>query len=231
MSLGESHQEITGRVRIGTSEGFGAHYLAKRLPAMVAAYPDLEVELVALPRNYSLGMREVDIAITMDRPDTGDIRFKKLTSYALGIYGAAAYFKDRPRPLSVADLSSHRWCGYIMDLLFTTELDLLTFGGQAITPWYRTTSVSAQLEAVIGGSVIAVLPCYMALQRGGLERLLPDDVSIERTYWISVHGDQADSPRIRALMQQIERHVHLDRLLFLPVSAGAKGEPAAVAQT
>jgi ABC-type nitrate/sulfonate/bicarbonate transport system permease component len=61
---------------------------------MVGAYPNLEVELVALPRNYSLGMREVDIAITMDRPDTGDIRLKKLTSYALGIYGTPAYFKD-----------------------------------------------------------------------------------------------------------------------------------------
>jgi DNA-binding transcriptional LysR family regulator len=229
MSLGESNREIAGRVRIGTSEGFGAHYLARRLPAMVAAYPDLEIELVALPRNYSLGMREVDIAITMDRPETGDVRLKKLTPYALGIYGAPSYFKDRPRPSSVADLPDHRWCGYIMDLLFTTELDLLTFGGQAITPWYRTTSVSAQLEAVIGGSVIAVLPCYMALQREGLERLLPDEVSIERSYWISVHGDQADSPRIRTLMQQIERHVHLDKPLFLPSGVRAEGEPATIA--
>ena len=229
MSLGESHQEIAGRVRIGTSEGFGAHYLAKRLPAMVAAFPDLEIELVALPRTYSLGMREVDIAITMDRPETGDIRLKKLTSYALGIYGAPSYFQERPRPSSVADLPDHRWCGYIMDLLFTTELDLLTFGGQAITPWYRTTSVTAQLEAVRGGSAIAVLPCYMALQHDGLERLLPNEVNIERTYWISVHGDQADSPRIRTLMQQIERHVHLDRPLFRPGGARAEGEPATIA--
>ena len=34
---------------------------------MVVAYPDLEIELVALPRTYSLAKREVDIAITMDR--------------------------------------------------------------------------------------------------------------------------------------------------------------------
>jgi DNA-binding transcriptional LysR family regulator len=224
MSLGESHQEISGRVRIGTSEGFGAHYLAKRLPLMVAAYPDLEIELVALPRTYSLAMREVDIAITMDRPDTGDIRLKKLTPYALGIYAAPAYLSERPRPASIDDLPDHRWCGYIMDLLFTSELDLLTFEGQVITPWYRTTSVSAQLEAVVGGSAIAVLPCYMAEQRGGLERLLPDQVNIERSYWISVHGDLAKSPRIHTLMQQIERHVHLDRPLFLPPSVRAEVE-------
>jgi DNA-binding transcriptional LysR family regulator len=88
-----------------------------------------------------------------------------------------------------------------------------------ITPRYRTTSVSAQIEAVAGGSVIAVLPCYMASQRGGLERLLPDEVSIERSYWISVHGDLVDSPRVRTLMQQIEQQVHRDRSLFLPGAA------------
>ena len=30
LSLGESRQDISGRVRIGTSEGFGAHYLVVR---------------------------------------------------------------------------------------------------------------------------------------------------------------------------------------------------------
>jgi hypothetical protein len=45
---------------------------------------------------------------------------------------------------------------------------------------------------------------------------LPKHVNIERSYWISVHGDLADSPRVRALMRAIERRVHLDRALFVP---------------
>ena len=216
LPLGEARQRVSGRVRIGTSEGFGAHYLAQRLPAMTEPYPDLEVELVALPRSYSLGMREVDLAITMDRPDSGDVRFKKLTSYALGIYGAPAHFENRSRPSTLEDLSDQSWCGYIKELLFTSELDLMTFESQVTTPKYRTTSVTVQLEAVLSGSVIAILPCYMASQRGGLERILANQVSIERSYWISVHGDLADSPRVRALMQAVERQVHLDRPLFLP---------------
>src|ERR1700744_826387 len=230
MSLGDSRQEIAGRVRIGTSEGFGAHYLAKRLPAMVSAYPDLEIELVALPRTYSLAMREVDIAITMDRPETGDIRLKKLTPYTLGIYGAPEYFADRPRPSSVDDLPDQRWCGYIMDLLFTSELDLLTFEGQVITPWYRTTSLSAQLEAVVGGTAIAVLPSYMASQRGGLERLLPERVNFEPSFWILVHSEYDDSPRIRALMQELERQVRRDRAVFLPSTAPAQRALEAVTE-
>jgi DNA-binding transcriptional LysR family regulator len=215
-SLGEARQHVSGRVRIGTSEGFGGHYLAPRLSAMIAPYPDLEVELVALPRSYSLGLREVDLAITMDRPGAGDVRFKKLTGYQLGIYGTPSHFGNRPRPLSLDDLAEQSWCGYIKELLFTSELDFMTFESQDIAPRFRTTSVTAQLEAVLSGSVIAILPCYMAAQRNGLERLLPKHVNIERSYWISVHGDLADSPRVRALMRAIERRVHLDRALFVP---------------
>ena len=171
-------------------------------------------------------MREVDIAISMDRPDTGDIGLKKLTSYALGIYGRRLISTTgpAPRPLPICRTTD----GYTMDLRFTTELDLLTFGGQAITPWYRTTSASVQLKAVTDGSAIAVLPCYMVLQRDGLERLLSGEVSIERTYWIAVH--KANSPRVRRLVQQIERHVHLDKSLFLPGGVHAEGEPATVAE-
>jgi DNA-binding transcriptional LysR family regulator len=182
VSLGEARHEIRGRVRIGTSEGFGGHYLSQRLASMMATYPDLEVELVALPRTYSLGMREVDIAITMDRPDTGDIRLKKLTSYALGIYGTAAYFRDRARPATIEDLAEQTWCGYIKDLMFTSELDMMTFESQVITPRYRTTSVTVQLEAISSGSVIAILPCYMTAQRPTLERLVPELVNLERSY-------------------------------------------------
>ena len=80
LSLGESHQEICGRVRIGTSEGFGAHYLASRIPKLVDTFPGLEVEPIAIPKCYSLGMREADLVITMERPKRGDIHFKKLSA-------------------------------------------------------------------------------------------------------------------------------------------------------
>jgi DNA-binding transcriptional LysR family regulator len=223
LSLGESHNDISGRVRIGTSEGFGAHYLARRLPALMATYPSLEVELVALPRTFSLAMREVDLAITMDRPDSGDIRFKKLSAYMLALYASSRYLESRERPRSVEELRNHGWCGYINELLFTSELDMLKFGGSVINPEYRTTSVTAQLEAVRGGSVIAVLPCYMGDQQPDFEIILPDEVCLERTYWISVHSDLSDSPRVRAVMEQIERWVRRDRALFLPERRTAKG--------
>lgn len=222
LSLEETRQEISGRVRIGTSEGFGAHYLARRLPMLLKAYPALELELVALPRTYSLGLREADVAITMDRPGSGDVRFKKLSTYELGIYASQAYLREQARPETIANLTDHAWCGYVDDLLFTAELDMMTFGDVTVRPRYRTTSVTAQLEAVLSGAALAILPCYMAAPHPELERVLPASVRIERAYWISVHGDLADSPRVRLVMNEIERQVRSDRALFLQqTEAGA----------
>lgn len=216
MSLRESNREISGRVRIGTSVGFGAHYLAARLPLLGEMFPGLEIELVALPRTFSLGMRDVDIAIVMDRPETGDVRFKKLSSYVLAAYAQCDYFNSKKRPLVIEDLRDHRWCGYINELLYTTELDMMTFGDVVITPDLRTTEVTAQLEAVRSGAVMGILPCYMADIDPSLEMILPDLVRLERTYWMVVHSDLAESPRVRTVWQEIERWVHMDRALFIP---------------
>jgi DNA-binding transcriptional LysR family regulator len=222
-SLGESRKQIAGRVRIGTSVGFGAHYLAGRLPRLTAAFPGLEIELMEVPRTYSLGMREVDIAIVMDRPEAGDIRFKKLTSYSLAVYGSANYFETRNRPPNLEAFRDHRWCGFISELLYTTELDMLTFNEISITPEFRTMGVTAHLEAVRSGEVLSILPCYIGDIEPNFERVLPELAWLERTYWIAVHRDQAEAPRVRAVIDEIERWVREDRTTIYPMKPGGSG--------
>lgn len=216
LSLGEAQEEVAGRVRIGSSEGFGSHYLASRLPVILERHPGLEVELVAVQRSYSLGTREVDIVIGPNRPASGDLRLRKLTTAGVSIYAAPDYFAGRPPPQSIADMKGDLWCGYIEELLFTEVLDMMTFDDTVIVPRYRTTSVTAQLAAVLGGRALAVLPIYMAHRVSGLVPVLSDQLKIELTYWMSVHNDLARSPRVRAVMDGIEALVQADRELFVP---------------
>src|SRR5262245_9562716 len=216
LSLAGERDRIVGPVRIGTTEDFGAHYLAPRLSQLTAAYPDLEIELVALPRTFSLATREVDVVVTLDRPVTGDFRYKKLTELEFGVYGSAAYFNGRSRPTRVEELSLETWCGYIRELLFTPQLDLLAPDSDEICFKYRTTNATVQLSAAMGGNALAALPCFVATAHPALERLLPGDVALERTYWLAVHEDLAGYPRVRALMSAIEAQVERDRALFRP---------------
>ncbi|USI73884.1 LysR family transcriptional regulator [Sphingomonas morindae] len=224
MTLAEARSNIAGRVRIGATEEFGAHYLAARLPEIAREHPDLDLDLVAISRNFSLASREVDVVVTMDRPSSGDLRFRKLTSFEFGVYGTAGYFASRRPPNLPVDLLDESWCGFITEMLQTTELDVCAGQELRVEPRYRTTTVTAQLATVRSGAALAFLPCFVGDAHEDLERVLPDELRPTRDYWLAVHEDLADSPRVRAVMDGIADRVTRDRRVFDGVPAdGARG--------
>lgn len=216
VGLGENEMQVAGRVRIGAPEGLGVGYLAQRLAELSATNPLLETELVALPRTYSLASREVDIAITLDRPGPGQVSVKKLTDYTLGLYGTPAYFARLGRPSALAELKGHVLAGYIPDLLFTNALNFSAADtGLDVTPVIRSTSVIAQVNAVLCGAAIGVLPTFLAARHAELEPLLPDAFRLTRSYWVSVHDDLKRLNRIRAVLDAITAKVRADRPIFI----------------
>jgi len=60
-------------VRIGAPDGFGSHFLASRLVKFTERYPDVDLQLVATARLFSLSKREADIAISLSMPKEGRI--------------------------------------------------------------------------------------------------------------------------------------------------------------
>jgi DNA-binding transcriptional LysR family regulator len=209
-------QAIAGTVRIGTMEGFGACYLAARLPELLREHSDLEIELVALQRNFSLASREVDIAITMDRPAAGSVRFRKLVTATLAIYGTAAYFERYGEPKRTEDLREHLWCGFIPELIFTEEINFLKFEVPGMAPRFRTTSPIVQMEAMSAGEALGVMPCFMVRNRPELQRVMFDKTKIIKNYWLSVHEDLSNQLRVQYVKQRLEALVLRDRDLFMP---------------
>jgi molybdate transport repressor ModE-like protein len=67
-AVGGSRAHLTGTVRIGAPDGFGSHFLASRLLQFTERYPDLDLQLVATARLFSLSKREADIAISLSMP-------------------------------------------------------------------------------------------------------------------------------------------------------------------
>lgn len=214
--LGEDRQSVTGRVRVGAPEGLGVSWVARQLAILSAGHPGLETELVALPRTYSLARREVDIAITLDRPEAGQVSVQKLTDYSLDLYGTAAYLELAGTPASGADLIGHRFSGYIPDLLFTDELDFVRAeAGIPVVPVIRSTSVLAQVNAVASGAALGVLPTFLAAEVPGLVRVLPETFRLVRSYWISVHDDLRHLHRVRVVQAALLRRVKAERGLFV----------------
>ncbi|WP_244619324.1 LysR substrate-binding domain-containing protein, partial [Rhizobium sp. 18055] len=87
------------------------------------------------------------------------------------------------------DLRHHAFVSYVDDLLFTKELQFLD---QLVPPErfaFRSTSVTAQYEAVRAGAGLAVLPAFLDDRDPLLARVLEGEARFTRTFWMSMPAE------------------------------------------
>lgn len=214
-AIGESNLSLTGAVRIGAPDGFGSCFLAPRIGGLCRAHPGLEVQLIAMPRLFSLSKREADLAIGLAPPAEGRLVARKLTDYQLGLYAAPAYLEAAPPIRERADLLGHRFVGYIDDLIFAPELDYVPQVDRALRPQVKSSNLLAQMNATRAGVGICVLPCFMAAD-AALCPVLPEQILLTRSFWLLMHADQRDLARVRATADFISGEVQAAEALFLP---------------
>ncbi|WP_417249764.1 LysR family transcriptional regulator [Celeribacter sp.] len=200
----------SGVVRIGAPDGFGVSYLSPRLAPLLDRYPDLRIELVPIPRSFSLSQREADLAIMVGRPQKGRLVARKLTEYSLGLYASRSYIARHGVPDAARDFEGHRVIGYVEDLLFSPSLDYAAeyFGG--IAPQLGIASAVAQMQAVKAGAGIGVLHDYLALSEPDLVRL-ETPLSTRREYWLAYHETQRELRRLKAVVAYITELVSANR--------------------
>ncbi|UYN99632.1 MAG: LysR family transcriptional regulator [Devosia sp.] len=204
---------IEGVVRIGAPDGFGVAFLAPRLGELTERHPGLRIELVPVPRAFSLSRREADIAVTLERPREGRLVARKLTDYSLGLYASRAYLARRGMPGSLADLADHPLVGYVEDLLYTATLD---YTAAFLKDWRSSLSVSSamgQTEAVRAGAGIGILHAFMARRDPDLVPVLSAH-TLRRAYWTVLHEDQRALRRIALVSDFLTEIVARDRDIF-----------------
>lgn len=188
--------ELSGRVRIGAPDGFGNALLSRVLPDLALQEPTLEVELVPVPSNHKLWNREVDIAVSLDRPESGRLVMQKLVDYDLRVYAAPSFLDREGMPADRNTLPRFPFVGYIDELLYTPELDFNRLIHPAIRSRYKAVTVQAQMDAVLAGAGMGVLPCFMT-RHTDLVPVLPDQIGFTRAYWLLFPEDDREIARIR----------------------------------
>ena len=211
-----SSLRIAGTVRIGAPDGFGTVFLAPRLVRLSDQHPDLSIELVTMPRVFSLTKREADIAIGLTRPREGRLHARKLTEYELGLYASKDYLARHEQPAQPSDLRHHRLIGYIGELIYAQELDYIPLVAKDLQPSITSSNLIAQYNMTLTGYGLCVLPCFMAADDSQLERVLGDKVSLKRSFWLIIHSDMRDHARVRITSDFIASEVKAARQRFLP---------------
>ncbi|AFL53972.1 DNA-binding transcriptional LysR family regulator [Sinorhizobium fredii] len=213
-----------GVVRLSTLEGFGNFFLSDRLAEFASRYPNISLELVAIQQIMSLSRKEADIAVALAAPKAGPYHSEVLTPYTLHVYGARSYLARQPMIRTRNDLSSHRFVGYIEDMIFTPGLDYLGEIQPGLRAHFQSSSILTQLKAARQGLGLCVLPYFMAKDEPNLQIVLPEEIELKRTYWLICHRDLMAMPRVRAVRDFLVEAARESRGSFLREGAPAIGQ-------
>jgi len=206
-ALGEEDVAISGTVRVGAPDGFGVSFLAPALSSLTSRHPDLKVQLVPVPRYFSLSRRDADIVITVELPNQGRLVAKKLIDYSLGLYASSSYLADNPAPETIGDLHRHRLVGYVEDLVVTPSLHYAPELARDWNAGFEISSALGQVEAVRAGGGIGILHSFIAREHKELVPVLPQE-QIIRSYWLSYHESVRSIARVRTVSDFISAAVH-----------------------
>ena len=193
---------LTGQLRIGAPDGCANYLLPQVAAGLCRDHPGLEVQIVALPRVFNLTRREADMAIAVSPPQTGRAVVQKITDYRLHLAAHRDYLARHPPIARRADLRGHRMIGYIADMIFDRELDYLAETG-AEAAALTSNSVSVQMQAIRAGGGIGIVHDFAIPFAPGVRRVLADEVSLGRAFWLIRHADDKRSGRLTRLTEEV----------------------------
>lgn len=201
---------ISGQIRLGAPDGSANFLLPQVCAAIADENPDLDIQIVALPRVFNLSKREADMAIALSPPTAGRLSVQKLTDYHLHLAGSDAYFARYGEIKTLNDLRGRRIVGYISDMIFDKELDYLSdFGVDRVA--LASNSVSVQINWVRLGCGVGIVHDFAIPSFVGLRKVLSDEISIKRSFYLIRHEDDRRVERLNrfavALTAGIRREV------------------------
>ena len=183
-------ERLTGSIRIGAPDGAANFVLPQVIAAIQAENPDLEVQVLALPRVVNLSRREADMAIAVSPPAAGRLTVQKITDYHLHL----AMRADAPALDDLAALRERRIVGYIPDMIFDKELDYLDALGVSKVD-LASNSVAVQLQLIRQGGV-GIVHDFALPFAPELRKVLADKVALQRAFYLVRHHSDRHSDRL-----------------------------------
>jgi DNA-binding transcriptional LysR family regulator len=198
--LGNSSGALSGVVRIGTSDGFGALLAGPALVRLQREHPALRVELLSATRKLSQNRSGVDLEVVAGAVEAGRSQTIFLADYYLRLYASPDYLAVAGVPQNLAELQAHRFVSYVETALQVAELGhrSQTLSDQPAA--FQATSIFAQIEAVRSGGGIGILPSFMVYRQPGLVPVLPDGFERRVSFWAAARPEALRSPAVQAVI-------------------------------
>lgn len=210
----DGRENISGTVRIVTTDGFGHDVLSPWTADIYNALPKVRIEIVTTSRVSPFTTQDFDIAITVHHPNLTKVQIRKLTDYTLGLYASRDYLRRFGDPQSRESLEGHNFVWFVESLHDLPELQFL----RPIVPRANIvaefSTVNGQQAAAAAGVGIGLLPRFSADSDDRLTRVLGTEVEVRRTFYLVVREASMRLPQVQAVIDILLRRAAKERARF-----------------
>ena len=179
-TLGDKKNKPSGKLTVTTVVSFGTTWLTPRIQEFMELNPEIEVDLIFDDKELDLSTRQADIGIFMRRPKQLNYIQKKLIDINYHIYGSPKYLEKYGYPKTVNDLNKHKFISFgrgapspVYDPDWVLKLGIKD--NKKRKPVMKVNSVYGLLLAVQSGVGLAALPDYIAHNKSGITKVLPNE--------------------------------------------------------
>jgi DNA-binding transcriptional LysR family regulator len=201
--------EVRGLVRIAVTETGARQLVEGAFSALMARYPELDIELVPSNLVADLARGEVDLAVRLVRPEGGVVA-RRLGQITYGLYASDAYLASHRAPLD-GDFAGHDVVVPVRELANGPEAAWLARHATAARPRLRANSLVTLAQAVAAGLGVCALPNNLAAMHAGVRRVRRLTDIPARPVWLVIHPELRKVARVRvvaaAVVEEMKRRL------------------------
>ncbi len=219
---GDEARDLAGQpagiVRVTASMSYGHTIVIPMLPALRAAYPALEIDLVLADSVVDLVAERIDVALRLRQVVDTSLVGTRLAKIRYHVCASPAYLAQHGNPSAPADLALRNclrcpWPGYRTQWRFrdaTGNIQEVDIDG-----WLTLSNSLGLQRAAMEGLGPALLPDWLAkpdLAAGRLADLFPEleatPTDFDNFVWM-LHTSRSYVPkRVRAFLDFTKKHAH-----------------------
>jgi DNA-binding transcriptional LysR family regulator len=220
--------ELTGSVRVTCSTTMAGRLTKSSvIEGFHARYPGLRVEFVITDRYLDLSKGEADLAIRTGEPDDENLIGRKIAEVPWAVYATRSYVERHGRPERPEDINDHFAVGFDGEI-----------ANYAAARWLRSVAPRARIAArsdnwpafvatVKTGVGLGPLPTHHGDREKELVRLIDTAPSVVSGFWLLMHPDMRNTPRVRAFFDYVVADLKAFRTLLLREAEAPNADLAA----
>lgn len=198
--------EPSGLLRITTTDTILHGLLLPVLQRFTAAYPKIDLELIATNALANLSRRDADVAVRATRKPPEHLVGSRIGTLASAVFAAHGYLQRAARPLA---LEQADWIALDESLADHPSVKWRQRRYPKLAPRYHCNSVLSVAGAVVSGLGVGVAPLFLLKDHPQVRMVDGPVPELETDLWLLAHPDIRHLQRVKLLFEFFRENLTL----------------------